>query len=163
MASSASSRRPASLTAARVLSRDVRQRWRRDRTFALIHDLNNVYFVLASPAEGTAGCRADAISRVGRLLAGTRWMHGHAMADAWHFIREEVEDPEDAFGPAVLLLALAGRDAAVERWVAALAGDVHKTLGLLADLHDMSPALPTKVDRSAADDRDDGQTAASRS
>jgi hypothetical protein len=162
MASSASSRRPGSVTAARALPREIRQTWRRDRAFALIHDLNNVYFVLASRAKGAAAARAAARARVARLLAGTRWIREQVDSESWHFIHAKVEDPEDAFGPTVLLFALAGRDAAVERWVAALTKNVRKALGLLEDLLDVSPALRAKVAVPAAGDRDEAQVATPR-
>jgi hypothetical protein len=121
----ASSTRATSLTAARLLPRQVRAARRRERTAFLIEDLNGAYFTLAGRRRA-AGRSEVAAARVRRLLVGTRWMSNVA-ADAWAYA-EAMDAPEEAFGPAAVLLTVASAEPRVRRWVASLSTDVQHAL-----------------------------------
>lgn len=116
-------------SAARLLPRSRREGWRRDRTLSLLHDLNGVYFIVLRDDPGATELHCqDAQARIAQRLAGIRWIAGQVLVDTWRFIREEMEDPEDAFGPAVVLMNLAGEDRRVRQWLATLAPQVAAAL-----------------------------------
>lgn len=120
-------------SATRLLPNTSRERWRRDRTFALLHDLNGMYFTMQGNDAGTSATqrRDDARERVARRLAGLRWIAENVLADTWRFIREELDGPEDAFGPAMVLVTLAREDADVRRWLATLPPEIAKAVSAL--------------------------------
>jgi hypothetical protein len=118
--------RSTSLTAARLLPRQVRAARGRDRMAFLIEDLNGAYFTLVGRG-GQAGRHEAAVARVQRLLIGVPWMSSAADA-AWAYAEAQGADAEESFGAAAVLLALGPDDPRVRRWVATLPARVRGAL-----------------------------------
>jgi hypothetical protein len=126
------------LAEARLLASRSRARWNREVVWFLIDELNGLYdgLQLRLRREERAARKAAAKSRIERILTAAGWISAEFSEAAWAFARTEAERPEDLFGPAVLLLGLAGGDPRVRSWAETLPDGTRVTLrllGLVAD------------------------------
>jgi len=142
---------PHSLTATRALPESARATWRQTLIYQQIEDLNASFDHLG---EGGGAIRKVA-AIAGRIVRGARLVRATAIAAAWTFAKEELDRPEDAFGPAVLLLALDGESGQVRAWADALPARVTRRLNELAEA---APDLRVHPDRRSAILRPDGES-----
>jgi hypothetical protein len=96
----------------RYLPRAARQDWSRDRVFSQIEELNALVDPLLCrlPADERARRVIAARVRAGAVRTAAGWVSAASVAHAKAFLESQVVEPEDAFGPAFLLQALASDD-----------------------------------------------------
>ena len=97
------------LATRRYLSRSTQTRWSRDRVFFQIEELNALVAPLLTcqPADRRVERVARARVRAGAIRTAAQWTPEPTAAQAWAYLETEVESPEDTFGAAFLLRALA--------------------------------------------------------
>jgi hypothetical protein len=121
----------ASLVAMRYLSPAARARWSRDRVFFQIDELNALIAPLlrrTSNSERTRRlARAQARARLIRTAAS--WTAAVTTAEAWAYLATNLDEPEDAFGPAFLLKALLPEDPRTLVLLATLPPAIERVLG----------------------------------
>jgi hypothetical protein len=121
------------LATRRYLSRSARTRWSRDRVFFQIEELNALVAPLLArqPAGKRVERVAQARARAGAIRTAAQWTPEPTAAQAWAYLETEIESPEDVFGAAFLLRALAPD----ERRTRALFADVPPEVSrLIAEL-----------------------------
>jgi hypothetical protein len=128
---------PTSLAGRRLLSPEARARGRRDVVFQQLDDLNALLDPLRSRARDLRGrdaqrARARAISA--RVVRAARLVPATAVEQAWAYLAEPTRRPEDAFGPAILLLAIAADDPRVHHLVQGLPRELKAALRAIAAL-----------------------------
>jgi hypothetical protein len=97
------------LAARRYLSRSARTRWSRDRVFFQIEELNALVAPLLArqPADKRVERVARARARAAAIRTAAQWTPEPTTAQAWAYLETQIESPEDTFGAADLLRALA--------------------------------------------------------
>ena len=122
------------LASRRYLSRAAKELWSRDRVFFQIEELNALVAPLL--ARQPAGKRAERVARsrarAGAIRSAALWTAEPTATQAWAYLATEVGAPEDTFGPAFLLQALAPEQARTRALLADVSPDVSRLLGELA-------------------------------
>lgn len=120
------------LAEARLLPSRSRTRWNREIVWFQVDELNGLYdgLQLRTRRDARASIALAARTRIERVLTAARWKADAFIEGAWAFVRTEIEQPEDLFGPAVLLLGLAADDLKVRGWATALPEGVQSSLRL---------------------------------
>lgn len=81
-------------------------------------------------------------TRMARLLIAVQWTKESLLEHTWKFVHERMENPEEEFGPAAIMSAIAPEDPAVREWIAALSEDTRRLLALVTGLP-ASVEMPT--------------------
>src|SRR5665213_286977 len=127
MASRARSNSPASLLFERLLPRSRRQDWARDLVWFQIVDLNGLFDGLQG--EDVSSDRVvRARERADNVLIAASWNEEMYREQAWAFVQEGLDRPEDAFGPALLLGEATALSSEGRRWLAGLPAAVERTI-----------------------------------
>jgi hypothetical protein len=123
-----------SLVAEKYLPRAARERWSRDRVFFQIAELNALVdpLLVRQPPAARAQRLAGARARAQAVRTAARWVPEASVAGAWAYLDSEAAAPEDAFGPALLLEALAPEDPRTRELLARLPRAVRRLLAELA-------------------------------
>jgi hypothetical protein len=103
----------------------------RDVVWFQIDELNGLYDTLQPSRGGEIPERrlATARPRVSRILLAAAWNPDDYCEHAWSFVNEGIERPEDAFGPAAILLGVPDRRAPeAQRWLDGIPAPVARTL-----------------------------------
>lgn len=104
----ARSERTSSLAAEKLVTRARRLSWSRDFVWFHIDDLNGLFDSL-QPEGGEAPGRAvveSARLRIKTVMTAAVWNEDVCRKHVLAFLKEAIDRPEDAFGPAVFLLSL---------------------------------------------------------
>jgi hypothetical protein len=122
------------LTASRYLPRSASLRWSHDRVFFQIDDLNVLYTQLLPKV--TAAARelrlAVAVRRARVIRTAASWSRDATLAGVGAYLAERVLEPDDLFGPAFLLRALAPDEPRTRALVEGLPRPVSRVLGALS-------------------------------
>lgn len=107
--------------AAKVFPDDAAGAAAKDWHHFVLVELNGIGTMLRFDADA-GGKRAAEISRRARAVVDTLgWDPGTSCAQAWEFAESELDQPEDAWAPHVVLSALAADEPErLEAWVAGL-------------------------------------------
>ena len=130
MASHARSSSPASLLFERLLPRSRRREWARDLVWFQIDDLNGLYDGLQGE-EVSSGRAARARERAENVLLAASWNEEMYREQAWAFLQEGLDRPEDAFGPALLLGGAGALSPEAKRWLSDLPDAVACTIEMI--------------------------------
>lgn len=122
--------RTRSLAVARLLSARGRATRLAERTRFFIEDLNGAYYPLGRHVRAADPNRDELLRDVRRRLTSVRWMT-NARNEALSYLSDGSRQPEDAFGAAAILVALAPEDAATKDVVTGLIRPVQRVLALV--------------------------------
>ena len=121
---------PASLLFERLLPRARRQDWARDFVRFQIDDLNGLFDGLQG--DGVSSDRVvRARERADHVLLAASWNGEMYREQAWAFVQDGLDRPEDAFGPALLLGESPSLSPEVRRWLSGLLAAVERTIGMI--------------------------------
>ena len=127
--------RPVSLLARRLIPRRRQEAQNRDIVWFQIDDLNGLFDALqAGRARRVQPERVEAARRrIRRVSAAASWSPEIYARHAWSFVVDGLDRPEDAFGPAVILLQLGtAASAEARRWLAEVPSSVRRTLEVVS-------------------------------
>lgn len=127
--------RPKNLTSTRLLPPRARATWRCDLLFAQLDELNAAFDRLVRPgSQGEAAEQIDQVrARARRIVRAVTLVAETAIEASWRYVASELDRPDDAFGAAVVLLALAPESAATRTWAAGLPTNVKRALKLIRE------------------------------
>jgi hypothetical protein len=119
-----------SLAESRWLPERRRRECQRDLVRFQIDEINGVYdgLTLSAGTDAHADRVARAQARIERMLQAARWLDKAFARELLAILREPLDEPEDAFGIAVLVLGLGLDSPAVRAWLSELAGPVRARL-----------------------------------
>jgi hypothetical protein len=121
---------PASLLLERLLPRSRRQDWARDFVRFQIDDLNGLFDGLQGECVSSDRV-VRARARAEHVLLAASWNEEMYREQAWAFVQEGLDRPEDAFGPALLLGDVKALSSEVRRWLAGLPAAVERTIATI--------------------------------
>ena len=118
-----------STAAAKLLPEEARTAWQRQFVKFACDDLNGLYDRLAVAAIEKAPCPPDIRERLELIVRGLSWSREAVIGHVWTLIEEGLEQPEDAFAPALILSGLAPDDPKAQKWLAAQVPNICAAIG----------------------------------
>jgi hypothetical protein len=119
---------PRSIAVVRLLPSAARAAWERAFVGFACDEINGLYDrISAALAEGRP-CPPALKARLLPFLEALSWDREVAIRQTWRIAKGDLDRPEDAFAPAMILSALLPEDADVAAWVAARPPAVQQAL-----------------------------------
>jgi hypothetical protein len=120
--------------AERLLPVGRRRAWSRDRVWFHIDELNAQFDLLQPDTHGEVLQHRISVAqeRIRLVTTAARWSAAEFREEAWRLARQHVRYAEDAFGPAIILLALGPTQVREQaEWLRKLPVPVTRALALL--------------------------------
>ena len=105
--------------AAKLLPEEAHTAWQRQFVKFACDELNGLYDRLAVAASDKAPCPPDIRDRVQSIVRALSWSREAVIGHVWSLLEGGLEQPEDAFAPALILRGLAPDDPQARQWLAA--------------------------------------------